>query len=105
VAEQSEWDGPLHGFRGAVVGLSGTEDVLDVEEGDLDGPSCRVAGDDLLRVAVRSVVTSAMSYPPAVLVLVVLPVSRTRMTRTVSVRHTPYHKQTCSVISTVLVAP
>jgi hypothetical protein len=37
--------------------------------------------------------------------LVVLPVSRTRMTRTVSVRQVPYHKQTCSVIVTVLVVP
>src|SRR5947208_16726784 len=56
-------------------------------------------------VAVRSVVTSAMSYPLVVLVLVVLPVSRMRMTRTVSVRHTPYHRQTCSVTRTVLVVP
>jgi hypothetical protein len=37
VAEQSEWDGPLHGFRGAVACLPDTEDVLDIEEGRMCG--------------------------------------------------------------------
>jgi hypothetical protein len=51
------------------------------------------------------VVTGAMSYPFVVLVLVVRPVSVTRMTRTVSVRHVPYHGHTRSAIFTVLVVP
>jgi len=54
-------------------------------------------------VAARSVVTSAMSY--LLVVVVFLPVSRTRMTRTVSVRQVPYHRQVTSVISTVLMMP
>jgi hypothetical protein len=40
--------------------LLDAEDALDVEEGDFDAPAGRVAGDDLLGVASRSVVTSAM---------------------------------------------
>jgi hypothetical protein len=44
-----EWDGPLHGFRDAVACFPDTEDVLDIEERDLDGPAGRVAGDDLRR--------------------------------------------------------
>ena len=43
MAEQSEGDGPLHGFLDPVAGLPDAEDVLHVEEGDLDAPPRRVA--------------------------------------------------------------
>lgn len=46
VAEQSEWDGALDGLGHTVAGLSDTEDVLDVEKGDFDAPSGRVASND-----------------------------------------------------------
>ena len=49
VAEQPEHDGAFDGFLGAVAGLADAEDVLDVEEQGVDGPSGGVAGDDLLR--------------------------------------------------------
>jgi hypothetical protein len=80
-----------------------TEDVLDIEERDLDGPAGRVAADDLRRCGGE--VISAMSYPVVVRVLVVRPVSVTRMTLTVSVRHVPNHRHTRSAIFTVLVVP
>jgi len=48
VAEQPEGDGPLHGLGHPVAGLPDAQDVLHVEEGDLDAPPRRVAGDDLL---------------------------------------------------------
>ena len=49
VAEQPESNGARHGLGHPVAGLPDAEDVFHVEEGDLDAPPGRVAGDDLLR--------------------------------------------------------
>lgn len=53
VTGQLERDGAFDGFLGAVAGLADAEDGLDLEEGDLDRPTGRVAGDDLLWCRVR----------------------------------------------------
>jgi hypothetical protein len=43
-ADESEWDGMLHGGAGAVARLADAEDLAGVGERDLDAPAGRVAG-------------------------------------------------------------